>query len=92
MLLAGPEGFYSLRQRELLSDEPAYEASAARFSNAEFAAVMNRRIMAGDFVPGEDSTPLATSTAAGCTMSMAAATFSGVSPPASTSGGMAGIS
>src|SRR6516225_8827689 len=37
---------------------------------------------AGSFLPGRDSTPLATSTAKGRTMRMASATFSGVRPPA----------
>ena len=37
---------------------------------------------AGSFLPGRDSTPLATSTANGCASAMACATLSGVMPPA----------
>ena len=50
------------------------------------AAAMKRDILAMSFTPGDDSTPLATSTAYGRTARTAAATFSGVRPPARMTG------
>src|SRR5215831_13366522 len=42
-------------------------------------------IAAGLFTPGRSSTPLDTSTPKGCTCAIAAATFTALRPPASTS-------
>jgi len=46
------------------------------------AARMNASIFSGDFRPGEDSTPVLTSTAHGCTARTTSATLSAVNPPA----------
>src|SRR5688500_15704969 len=47
-----------------------------------FAFLMNASSFFGSFLPGEDSTPLATSTANGRTVRIAPATFSEIRPPA----------
>src|SRR5207247_10675867 len=49
---------------------------------AALALVINARNFSGSLRPGTDSTPLATSTAQGYTARTAAATFSGMRPPA----------
>src|ERR1700733_3594851 len=49
------------------------------------AARTKRKILCGLLIPGCASTPLDTSTPKGCTVRMASATLSAVSPPASTS-------
>ncbi len=51
---------------------------------------MNASSFAGSLRPGEASVPLATSTANGRAVSIAAPTLSGVRPPESTSGGVRG--
>src|SRR5438067_718635 len=54
------------------------------------AARMNAATRAGSLRPGDDSTPLATSTIHGRTHATRAATFSGVRPPARTRRGRGG--
>ena len=54
-------------------------------SGAEQTAAMNSSTLRS-FTPGDDSTPLATSTPHGRTTSIASATLAGVSPPARISG------
>jgi hypothetical protein len=46
------------------------------------AASMNAATFSGSLIPGDDSTPLATSTIQGRTSATRSATFSGVNPPA----------
>src|SRR4051794_4966097 len=51
-------------------------------ARADLTASMNRRTLSGSLRPGDDSTPLATSTIHGRTIRSRSATFSGVRPPA----------
>ena len=51
----------------------------------------NAASLAGSLRPGSASVPLAVSTANGRVAAIASATFSGVSPPESTSGGVASV-
>src|SRR5208283_918798 len=64
----------------------AKDGNAFHFCSAWRTLAMNARILAGSFFPGADSTPLETSTPNGCTFRTAAATFSGVNPPARKTG------
>src|ERR1700690_53255 len=64
----------------------AKDGDAFHFCSAWRTPAMNARTLAWSFFPGDDSTPLETSTPNGRTLRTAAATFSGVSPPARKTG------
>src|ERR1017187_1933108 len=64
----------------------AIDGDAFHFFSAWRTLAMNARTWAWSFFPGDDSTPLETSTPNGCTFRTAAATFSGVRPPARNTG------
>src|SRR5207253_4538727 len=57
-------------------------------ANAWFAMATKRFIDSGSLQPGDDSTPLAVSTASGRTIRMASATFSAFNPPARINGNL----